>query len=132
MALTARYLADKSALGRFPHPKVAARLRPLLEEGLVATCAIVDLEVLYSASGLDDYEAVLEEWDVLGDVPITPDVLREAIAVQHQLARGQAQGADSGPDQRGDGADLGSRRAPLRRRLRADLEGDRASPRVGR
>ena len=53
-----------------------------MEEGLIATCAIVDLEVLYSASGLDDYEAVLEEWDVLGDVPITPDVLREAIAVQ--------------------------------------------------
>lgn len=87
MALTARYLADKSALGRFPHPKVTARLRPLLEEGLMATCAIIDLEVLYSARGLDEYEAVLEEREVLEDAPITPDVMREAIAVQHQLAR---------------------------------------------
>jgi len=46
VALSARYLADKSALARFPNPVVEARLRPLIEGGLLATCAIVDLEVL--------------------------------------------------------------------------------------
>ncbi len=50
MALSAAYLADKSALARFPVPTVAQRLRPLLEEGLIATCAIGDLEVLFSRS----------------------------------------------------------------------------------
>ncbi|MGH9126963.1 MAG: hypothetical protein ACRDZ8_19890 [Acidimicrobiales bacterium] len=52
MALSARYLADKSALARSPRPAVAARLTPLLEQGLFATCAVVDLEVLYSARNL--------------------------------------------------------------------------------
>ena len=58
MALSATYLADKSALARFPVAAVARRLRPLMEEGLVATCAIVDLEVLCSSRRLADYEEI--------------------------------------------------------------------------
>ena len=62
MALsTAVYLADKSALARFLIPAVADRLRPLMEDGLIAACAIVDLEVLYSSRNLRDYEEILEE-----------------------------------------------------------------------
>lgn len=87
MALTARYLADKSALARFPHPKVARRLRPLLEEGYIATCAIVDLEVLFSSRGLSDYEEVLEERRSLDSAPITPEVMAKAMDLQHALAR---------------------------------------------
>jgi predicted nucleic acid-binding protein len=90
MALSAQYLADKSALARFPVPAVEERLRPLLEEGLLATCAIVDLEVLYSSRGLTDYEAVLEERKSLDAAPITPEVMASAIELQHALAgRGQ-------------------------------------------
>jgi predicted nucleic acid-binding protein len=90
VALSATYLADKSALARFRVPLVAARLRPLLEEGLIATCAIVDLEVLYSARSLSDYEGVLEERQALESAPITPEILSEAIELQHRLAqRGQ-------------------------------------------
>ena len=90
MALNARYLADKSALARFPNPVVQARLRPLLEEGLIATCAIVDLEVLYSSRRTADYEAVLLERRSLDSAPITPEVLDLAIDLQHELAkRGQ-------------------------------------------
>ena len=61
VALSATFLADKSALATFPVPAVSQRLRPLLEEGLIATCTIIDLEVLYSSRSLSDYEAVLEE-----------------------------------------------------------------------
>jgi predicted nucleic acid-binding protein len=90
VALNARYLADKSALARFPNPVVQARLRPLLEEGLIATCAIVDLEVLYSSRRTADYEAVLLERRSLDSAPITPEVLDLAIDLQHELAkRGQ-------------------------------------------
>ena len=90
MALSATYLADKSALARFRVSVVAARLRPLLEDGLIATCAIVDLEVLYSARSLSDYEGVLEERQALESAPITPEVLSEAIELQYRLAqRGQ-------------------------------------------
>jgi len=87
VALSAYYLADKSALARYPLPAVAARLRPLLEEGLIATCAIVDLEVLYSSRRLGDYESVLEERRTLDSAPITPQVMATAIDLQHALAR---------------------------------------------
>jgi len=87
VALSARYLADKSALARFPIPAVGERLRPLLEEGWIATCAIVDLEVLFSSRNLVDYEAVLEERRSLDIACITPKVMDAAIALQHSLAR---------------------------------------------
>lgn len=87
MGLKARYLADKSALARFPHPEFAKRLRPLLEEGQIATCEIVDLEILYSCRGLRDYEEVLEERRSLDSAPITPDVMAAAVELQHALAR---------------------------------------------
>lgn len=87
MALTARYLADKSALARFPVPTVNARLRPLLEDGEIATCAIVDLEVLYSSRNLADYEEILEERRSLDAAPITPEVMATAVDLQHELAR---------------------------------------------
>ena len=87
MALSATYLADKSALARFPIPAVAARLRPLLEDGDLATCAIVDLEVLYSSRNLADYEQILEERRSLDAAAITPEVMTKAIELQHELAR---------------------------------------------
>ncbi len=61
MALTAAFLADGSALARLSVPAVAERVVPLLENGLIATCAIIDLEMLYSARSRADYEEVLEE-----------------------------------------------------------------------
>ncbi|MBA3268444.1 MAG: PIN domain nuclease [Acidimicrobiia bacterium] len=87
MALSATYLADKSALARFPIPAVAARLRPLLEEGHLATCAIVDLEVLYSSRDLADYEDIAEERRSLDSAPITQEVMATAMDLQHELAR---------------------------------------------
>ena len=87
MALKPRYLADKSALARFRDPAVEARLRPLLGEGRIATCAIVDLEVLYSARDLADYEEVLEERRSLPSVPLSKEIFAKAMTIQHQLAR---------------------------------------------
>lgn len=87
MALTAAYLADKSALARLSLPAVANRVVPLLEDGLIASCAIIDLEVLYSARSRADYEEVLEERRSLDSAPITPEVMDTAIELQHALAR---------------------------------------------
>lgn len=87
MAVTASYLADKSALARMPHPAVAARLQPLIEDGDIATCAIIDLEVLFSARSLEDYEAVRAERAALDDVPISPAIMTRSIQIQHDLAR---------------------------------------------
>ena len=85
--MTARFLADKSALARMDTPAVATRLGPLLTEGLVATCAVVDLEVLYSARSPADYEALREERRAFPDVPVTPAVMERALQVQRLLAR---------------------------------------------
>lgn len=49
-----RYLADKSALARLGRPEVGAVLEPLILSGAVATCGVVDLEVLYSARSHQD------------------------------------------------------------------------------
>jgi predicted nucleic acid-binding protein len=87
VALRARYIADKSALARFPVPAVEARIRPLLEDGAIATCAIVDLEVLYSSRSLVDYEAILQERRALDAAPINEDVMRLAVELQRELAR---------------------------------------------
>lgn len=46
-----RYLVDKSAIVRMTTEAVAARLTPLIVDGQVATCGVVELEVLYSARG---------------------------------------------------------------------------------
>jgi predicted nucleic acid-binding protein len=86
VALTAEYLADKSALARLTVPTVAQRVRPLIEEGLIATCAVIDLELLYSARASSDYEAVRAERRVFEDIPITPKVMDRALAVQRGLA----------------------------------------------
>lgn len=56
----------------------------------MATCAIVDLEVLYSSRNLADCEEILEERRSLDDAQITPQVMSRAIELQHALAeRGQ-------------------------------------------
>ena len=81
------YLADKSALARMTHAAVAERLAPLILGGHVATCAVIDLEVLYSARSLDDYEQVLAQRATLPALLMTQAVTSRAIEVQHMLAR---------------------------------------------
>jgi predicted nucleic acid-binding protein len=81
------FLADASALHRLRQPAVARRLVPLLEQQLVATCAIVDLEILYSARNAEDHEVTRERRAAFIQAPVTPTVLRRAIDVQGLLAR---------------------------------------------
>ena len=57
MAL-ARFLIDTSAAARMHHPVVADRLGPLIEAGMVATCATLDAEALYGARSPGEYEQV--------------------------------------------------------------------------
>ena len=52
------YLADKSAIVHLAEPAVAARLVPLIMAGEVATCGVVELEVLYSARSEKDLKEI--------------------------------------------------------------------------
>jgi predicted nucleic acid-binding protein len=85
-ALAPHWLADKSALSRMPHPAVERRLRPLLVEGLIATCRIVDLDVGYSAQTAADHEAVRRERRALPLATVDDAVLDRALDVQGVLA----------------------------------------------
>lgn len=82
----ATYLADKSALARIHLPQ-AYKLRALIEAGEVATCMIVDLEMLYSARSKDDYEALLDERLGLSRVDLTQELFDDAVDIQSALAR---------------------------------------------
>ncbi len=87
MALTAAYLADKSALARMPVAAVRRRLEPLLVEGLVATCGVIDLEIGYSARNADTHTAVRRERQALPRAPLDDLVFDRALEVQGLLAR---------------------------------------------
>ncbi len=91
MAAVAKFLTDPSAIARYPRTEVAARLTPLLATGLLATCGVVDLELLRSARDSADYSKVAAtrrssfEWLPTEDVDI-----RRALEIQAELAkRGQ-------------------------------------------
>jgi hypothetical protein len=87
----ARFLADKSALARLVHEPVAARLGPLIQAGLVATCAVVELEVLFSTRSHDEYERVrADRRDGYEWLPMPDEIWDRALDVQRQLSqRGQ-------------------------------------------
>jgi predicted nucleic acid-binding protein len=84
----ARYLIDKSALARMPLEPVRERLAPIIGAGEAATCAIVDLEVLYSARNHEEHERIRQRrLFAYESIPITQVTLTRAIAIQGQLAK---------------------------------------------
>jgi predicted nucleic acid-binding protein len=89
----ALYVADKSALARAHLPSVAARLEPLFLNGEIATCGIVDLELLFSARSAKDYLAILADRGSLPRAEVGEGGIERAIDVQTALARkGQYRG----------------------------------------
>jgi predicted nucleic acid-binding protein len=81
------YLADTSALIRLGHPEVAAVLAPLVQAGVVATCAVGDLDFLSRLPDPAELEAIRDSralafpWLTTHD-----DDLRRALAIQYLLA----------------------------------------------
>ena len=86
--MTARYLIDKSALARMTHESVKQRLAPIIGAGEAATCAIVDLEVLFSARNHDKHVKIRRRRELAYErVPLAEDVFARAVDVQAELAR---------------------------------------------
>jgi hypothetical protein len=93
-----RFLADQSALARLRHPVVDRRLTPLLLAGDVARCAIIDLEILYSARTHTDFVEILAERSALPSVAVLQEDFERAIEVMGLLARQGKHRAASIPD----------------------------------
>jgi predicted nucleic acid-binding protein len=91
----ATFLADKSALARLEtQAAVRKAIDPLLVNGEIATCGIVELELLYSASSPSNYRKVAESLATIPQIPIEEAVVRRALEVQAMLAeRSQHRGA---------------------------------------
>lgn len=81
------FLADKSALTRRDTgPEVRDALEPILLAGEVATCGIVDLELLYSATSRATYRALTEALRGMPRVAVEDACVERALQVQAMLA----------------------------------------------
>jgi predicted nucleic acid-binding protein len=81
------FLVDKSALARrTTRPEVREALDPLLLKGEVATCGIVDLEFLYSASSPRIYSATAATLHSMPRAPLDEECVNRALEVQGMLA----------------------------------------------
>jgi len=91
----ATHLVDSSVLARLGKEAVAAVVEPLILDGALATCAVIDLEVLFSVRSGAEHRVERADLELrFGQVPIDRRVLDRAIDVQGLLAdRGQHRGA---------------------------------------
>jgi predicted nucleic acid-binding protein len=84
----ATHLADTSALVRVHHDDVAARAESMFISGRIATCAIVDLELLRAARSAAEHAAIWAERQLLPRAPLTEAGAHRAVEVQGRLAEG--------------------------------------------
>lgn len=83
----ATYLIDKSALARRQtRVEVQKFIDPLLLGGEIATCGIIDLEILYSASSPANYRATAQALRAMPRVSLTEQQVERALEVQAILA----------------------------------------------
>ena len=83
----ATYLADTSALTRqSTRPEVRSVIEPLLLAGRIATCGIVDLELLYGAASKRAYRELADALQGMPRVPTNEDAFDRALVVQGLLA----------------------------------------------
>lgn len=88
MAVIAKFVIDTSAAARMSVPAVRARLDPLIKGGLVASCATLDAEALYSARDVAEYEQVrADRRTAYEHLPVDDEHWELAFRAQHRLAR---------------------------------------------
>lgn len=93
------YLADKSALTRQgTRPEVREVIEPLLLAGRIATCGIVDLELLFSAPDPSTYGELARVLRAMPRVPVTDGAVDRALEVQGLLAQAAQHRAVPLPD----------------------------------
>ena len=94
----ARYLTDKSVWARLSHASVRAVLVPYVDRGLVGTCAVIDLEILYSARTGDEHAHFRAQREAFECFAMTDEIAQRAIEVQGMLAQRSQHRSVSIPD----------------------------------
>src|SRR4051812_26987979 len=86
--MIAGLLIDTSAAARMRLAAVANRLEPLITAGLVATCACLDAEALYSTRSPTEYEQVrADRREAFEYLPTDDGTWQRAFDAQRLLAR---------------------------------------------
>ena len=81
-------MIDNSAFVRIAVPAVAALWLTRLRAGLISVCSYTELEVLYSARSIEDYEAMCVSLrSTFAWVPDPDCVANRALEVQRELVR---------------------------------------------
>jgi predicted nucleic acid-binding protein len=83
------FLADTSAWARAHRARVRANWGTALRNGQIATCPIVNFELLYSARTAADFDRLAADLAQLHDIPITRSVTNAALQAFRQLAHVQ-------------------------------------------
>ena len=87
MAVTRGWLLDKSGLARWHEPHVGSELERRLRSRQLFTCAVIELEVLYSARSPADYaEIIADRRQAYEWVEIDAATWRRAADLQARLA----------------------------------------------
>jgi predicted nucleic acid-binding protein len=94
----ARYLADKSVWARLTEPAVRAAVAPRVDRGLVGTCPIIDLEILYSARTASEHEHFRAQRAAFEYFPMNDEIAQRAVEVQGLLAQRAQHRSVSIPD----------------------------------
>ncbi|MEY9888161.1 putative nucleic acid-binding protein [Catenulispora sp. MAP5-51] len=94
----ALYLADTSVWARLAQPAVRGAIEPRIERGLVGTCPIVDLEILYSVRSGAEHDHFSARRRAFEYFPLTDEIAQRAIEVQNLLAHGAQHRSVSIPD----------------------------------
>jgi predicted nucleic acid-binding protein len=88
VAAVARFIADKSALARFGRSEVQAVLAPLIDAGLVATCAMVEFEMLWSTRSSEEFDRSRSDREMAYEwLPLEDVHWRRVLEVQAELWR---------------------------------------------
>ena len=94
----ARYLADKSVWARLSQPAVRVAIAQNVDRGLIGTCPIIDLEILYSARNGPEHEHFRAQREAFESFPMTDEIARRAMDVQGLLAQRSQHRSVSIPD----------------------------------
>jgi predicted nucleic acid-binding protein len=80
------FIADTSAWAHARNSRVRSPFAAALRGGQIATCPIVNLELLYSATDAAAYGELAGTLAQLRDIPVTRSVTNAAVRAQRELA----------------------------------------------
>ncbi len=94
----ARYLADTSVWARLTHPAVRYGVAPRADRGLIGTCPVIDVEILYSARTSGEHDHFRSQRAAFEYFPLNDEIAQRAIEVQGLLAMRSRHRSVSIPD----------------------------------